>query len=173
VEWKDALWARGRTSFRRGTIARAGRSENSINQEIAVTKSIILGTTLIALTFPLSIHAQGVPGGAARGAAEGGEAAGPLGAVVGGVVGGVTGGVAGILGVDDRPRFREYVVREQVPSYTYSEPLAVGAVLPEAGVRYYDVPAEYGSARGYHYTIVNGRTVLVEPRTRRIIQFVD
>ena len=97
----------------------------------------------------------------------------PLGAVVGGVVGGVTGGVAGILGVDDRPRFREYVVREQVPSYTYSEPLAVGAVLPEAGVRYYDVPAEYGSARGYHYTVVNGRTVLVEPRTRRIIQFVD
>ena len=58
-----------------------------------MTKSIILGTTLIALTFPLSIHAQGVPGGAARGAAEGGEAAGPLGAVVGGVVGGVTGGL--------------------------------------------------------------------------------
>jgi hypothetical protein len=83
-----------------------GRCENSINQEITGTKSIILGTTLIALTFPLSIHAQGVPGGAARGAAEGGEAAGPLGAVV--------------------------------------------AVLPEAGVRYYDVPAEYGSARGYH-----------------------
>jgi hypothetical protein len=91
----------------------------------------------------------------------------PLGAVVGGVVGGVTGGVAGILGVDERPRFREYVVREQVPSYTYSEPLAVGAVLPEAGVRYYDVPAEYGSARGY--TTRPHR----EPRTRRIIQFVD
>ena len=46
-------------------------------------------------------------------------------------------------GVDDRPRFREYVVRQHQPSYRYSEELRVGAVLPERAVSYYDVPAEY------------------------------
>jgi hypothetical protein len=45
-------------------------------------------------------------------------------------------------------------------------------VLPEEGVTYYEVPAEYG-ARDYRYTVVNGRTVLVEPRSRRIVEIVE
>lgn len=134
---------------------------------------VLFGAAALAAAFPLSAYAQGVVGGSERGAAEGGAAAGPVGAVVGGVVGGVTGGVAGLLGVDERPRFREYVVREHVPSYTYREPVAVGAVLPEEGVRYYDVPSDYQRARGYRYTVVNGRTVLVEPRTRRVIEVIE
>ena len=48
----------------------------------------------------------------------------------------------------------------------------VGAVLPEAGVTYYEVPPEYG-VRDYRYTVVNGRTVLVEPRTHRIVEIVE
>jgi hypothetical protein len=44
--------------------------------------------------------------------------------------------------------------------------------LPEAGVTYYDVPEEY-NAQSYRYTVVNGRTVLVEPRTRRIVEIVE
>jgi hypothetical protein len=44
---------------------------------------------------------------------------GPLGAIVGGAIGAAAGTVGGILGVDDRPRFREYVVRERRPSYRY------------------------------------------------------
>ncbi|GAC1334654.1 MAG: hypothetical protein NVSMB26_17730 [Beijerinckiaceae bacterium] len=132
-----------------------------------------LGALAIAATLPLAANAQGVVRGTERGAAEGGAAAGPVGAVVGGVVGGVTGGVAGILGVDERPRFHEYVVREHVPPYTYREPVAVGVVLPEEGVRYYDVPADYQRAHGYRYTVVNGRTVLVEPRTRRVVEVID
>ena len=83
-----------------------------------------------------------------------------------------TGTVGGILGVDDRPRFREYVVRQHQPSYRYSEELRVGAVLPERGVTYYDVPAKY-HAPGYRYTYVNERPVLVEPRTRRIVEIID
>src|SRR6202043_1182779 len=47
-----------------------------------------------------------------------------------------------------------------------------GAVLPEQGVTYYDVPQEYG-ARDYRYTVVNNRTVLVDPRTRRIVEVVE
>ncbi|MEA2841399.1 MAG: hypothetical protein QOF41_2729 [Methylobacteriaceae bacterium] len=134
---------------------------------------LLIGAAAFAAALPLTANAQGIVRGTERGAAEGGAAAGPVGAVVGGVVGGVTGGVAGILGVDERPRFREYVVREHVPSYRYAEPVAVGAVLPEEGVRYYDVPAEYRGAHGYRYTVVNERPVLVEPRTRRIVEVIE
>ncbi len=48
----------------------------------------------------------------------------------------------------------------------------IGAVLPDEGVTYYDVPQEYG-VRDYRYTVVNGRTVLVEPRTHRIVEVVE
>jgi hypothetical protein len=91
---------------------------------------------------------------------------------VGGAVGGVVGGVAGLLGVDQRPRFREYVVREHVPSYRWGGHVSVGAVLPAEGVTYYEVPAEYG-VRGYRYTVVNDEPVLVEPRSRRVVQIID
>ncbi len=136
-------------------------------------KSALTATMIAASLFlPLSVHAQGVVGGAAQGSRQGAEAAGPVGGIVGGVVGGVAGGVAGLLGVDQRPRFREYVVRERVPSYRYTEEVRVGTVLPESGVVYREVPAEYG-VRGYNYTIVNDRPVLVEPRTRRIVQGIE
>ena len=84
----------------------------------------------------------------------------------------MVGGVAGVLGVDQRPRFHEYVVREHRPSYQYREDVRVGAVLPEEGVTYYEVPAEYG-ARDYRYTVVNNHTVLVDPRTHRIVEVIE
>jgi len=43
--------------------------------------------------------------------------------------------------------------------------------LPATGVTYYDVPAEYGVTE-YRYTIVNDRTVLVDPRTHTIVQII-
>ena len=73
---------------------------------------------------------------------------------------------------DQRPAFREYIVRERVPNYTISDRVMVGGVLPEVGVTYYDVPQTFGSTP-YRYTVVNGQTVLVEPRSRRIVQVVD
>jgi len=76
------------------------------------------------------------------------------------------------IAIDRRPAFREYVVRERVPTYTIPDRVIVGGVLPEAGITYYDVPQTYGGTR-YRYTVVNGQTVLVEPRTRRIIQVVE
>jgi hypothetical protein len=93
---------------------------------------------------------------------------GPVGLVVGGVGGAIVGGIAD----DSRPRFREYVVREQRPSYTYREELRIGAELPSDGVTYYEVPKEYNAPQ-YRYTVVNGRTVLVDPRTRRVVQIVE
>ena len=50
--------------------------------------------------------------------------------------------------------------------------VVIGGVLPEAGITYYDVPQTYGSTP-YRYTVVNGQTVLVEPRSRRVVQVVD
>jgi hypothetical protein len=133
-----------------------------------------IGIAALAATFalPVAAQAQGVPGGVEHGSREGERAAGPVGAVVGGVIGGVVGGVNGVLGVDQRPRFHSYVVEQHRPSYQYGEDVRVGAVLPEQGVTYYDVPPEYG-VREHRYTVVNGRTVLVEPRSRRIVEVVE
>ena len=137
------------------------------------TKLVMSLALLATLALPVAAQAQGTVRGAEEGAAEGGRAAGPLGAIVGGAIGAATGTVGGILGADDRPRRREYVVRERRPSYRYDNDLRVGVVLPESGVTYYDVPAEYRAPPGYRYTIVNDRPVLIEPRTRRIVEVIE
>lgn len=76
------------------------------------------------------------------------------------------------IAVEQRPAFREYIVRERVPTYTIPDRVVVGGVLPDAGITYYDVPQTFG-ATPYRYTVVNGQTVLVEPRSRRIVQVVE
>jgi hypothetical protein len=101
----------------------------------------------------------------------------PIAAQAQSTVGAVRGGTVIVddnegIAVDQRPAFREYIVRERVPNYTIPDRVIVGGVLPETGVTYYDVPQTYG-VTPYRYTVVNGQTVLVEPRSRRIIQVVD
>ena len=135
------------------------------------TKLLVIAT-LALLALPVAAQAQGTVRGAQEGAAAGDRAAGPLGAIVGGTVGAVAGTVGGILGVDDQPRFRTYVVEQHVPSYRYDSDFRVGATLPESGVTYYEVPAEY-HVQGYRYTYVNDHAVLVDPRTHRIVQIID
>jgi hypothetical protein len=76
------------------------------------------------------------------------------------------------IAIDQRPAFREYIIRERVPNYTIPDRVIVGGVLPETGVTYYDVPQTFG-VTPYRYTVVNGRTVLIEPRSRRIVQVVE
>lgn len=78
----------------------------------------------------------------------------------------------GGIAVEQRPAFREYVIRERVPTYTVPDRIVVGATLPDVGVTYYDVPQSFG-ATPYRYTVVNGETVLVEPRSRRIVQVIE
>jgi hypothetical protein len=50
-----------------------------------------------------------------------------------------------VIAVEQRPAFREYVVRERVPTYTVPARVIVGGVLPEAGITYYDVPQTYAA----------------------------
>lgn len=131
---------------------------------------------LVAL--PLAAQAQGIPGGAAGGAEAGGQIGGAAGAaaggVIGGTVGGVTGAAAGILGIDQRPRFREYVIREHRSVYRLHEPVRVGMVLPpDAPIAFYAIPHEFGAPPGYRYAVVNEEVVLVDPRTRAIVDVID
>ena len=137
-------------------------------------KNLFLAS-VAAMTFAISVlpvGAQGVVGGAQQGARDGERAAGPVGGVIGGVAGAIGGGVAGLLGLDQRPRFREYVVTQKHRTFMYDRDVVIGAELPRDGVTYYEVPAEYG-VRDYRYTTVNGRTVLVDPRTGRIVDIID
>jgi Protein of unknown function (DUF1236) len=130
-------------------------------------------TLFAILAVPLAAHAQGTVRGAEDGANAGGRAGGPVGAIVGGAVGAATGTVGGILGVEDRPRFRDYAARERRNPYRYNEDVRIGVVLPQAGVTYYDVPAEYHVAPSYRYAYVNDRTVLVDRGTGRIVEVID
>jgi hypothetical protein len=127
------------------------------------------GAVFGALMLPIAAHAQsGVAAGATTGAVGGAIVGGPVGAVVGGVGGAIVGGIAD----STRPEFRTYVVQQNPPSYTYSQPVVIGAELPVQGVTYYDVPAKYGATQ-YRYTVVNNRTVLVDPQTRRVMQVIE
>jgi len=137
-----------------------------------MNKSLLTIAALFIATLPYTAHAQGTIRGAEEGAAAGGRAAGPLGAIVGGTVGAATGTVGGILGVEERPRFREYVIREHRPSFGYEGDVRVGAVLPPRGVTLYAVPRDHVRP-GYRYAIVNDRAVIVEPRSRRIVEIIE
>lgn len=76
------------------------------------------------------------------------------------------------IAVDQRSAFRDYVVEQRVPAFTIPDRVVVGTVLPDAGITYYDVPQRFG-ATTYRYTVVNGATLLVEPRSRRIVEVMD
>ncbi len=89
-----------------------------------------------------------------------------------GAVGAATGAVGGLLGVDQRPRFHEYVGREHVRSYRLGEPVGVGAIPPESDVEYYPAPRELGPTP-YRYTVVDDEPVLVDPHNRRIVQVIE
>ena len=129
---------------------------------------ILTSAAVLALAIPVTAYAQaGVAAGATAGAIGGAVVGGPVGAVVGGVGGAIIGGFTDAT----MPKFREFVVREHVPSYPYSGEVVIGAELPTAGITYYDVPPEYG-VREYRYTIVNDQTVLVDPNTHRIVQII-
>jgi hypothetical protein len=136
---------------------RAGASRRASSQKELIMRNRILAIAAIAaaISAPIAAQAQdAVTTGVVRG--------GPV------IVNADIDGIA----IDQRPAFREYIVRERVPSYTIPDRVIVGGVLPETGVMYYDVPQTFGITP-YRDTVVNGQTVLVEPRTRRIVQVVE
>ncbi len=134
-------------------------------------KNALIYATAIAglLALPMAANAQsGAATGAVTGAVGGAVVGGPVGAAVGAAGGAIVGGISDA----NRPRFREYVVKEKRPSYKYTSEVRVGAKLPTSGVTYYDVPKEYGATK-YKYTIVNEHPVLVDPSTHAVVEVID
>jgi uncharacterized protein YcfJ len=133
-----------------------------------MSKKLLLAGAVLASLAPAAAFAQGgAAAGAATGAVGGAVVGGPVGAAVGGVTGAIVGGIAD----QQQPEFRSYVTTQKVPSYTYKEEVRVGAVLPESGVTYHEVPAQY-KVKGYKYTVVNNTPVLVEPSSHKIVQVI-
>jgi uncharacterized protein YcfJ len=132
------------------------------------TLRYVLLASFLALPLAASAQSSGAATGATTGVIGGAIVGGPIGAVVGGIGGAIIGG----LSDDQQPRFREYTTTQRRPSYRYDDEVRIGAVLPSSGVEYYEVPEQYG-VRDYRYTVVNDRTVLVDPRTHRVIQVIE
>jgi uncharacterized protein YcfJ len=130
-------------------------------------KILLAGAAFALLPFAAFAQSGGAVTGGAAGAATGAIVGGPVGAVVGGVTGAIAGGIAD----QQQPQFRQYVTTRNTPSYRVQQEVRVGSVLPDDGVTYYEVPAEYG-VKGYRYTVVNEVPVLVEPGSRRIVQVI-
>ncbi len=137
-------------------------------------KASVLALTILA---PAAAFAQnsgtngGALSGAAAGAVGGAVVGGPVGAAVGGAAGLVGGAVVGSLSNDDRVYAKRYVTEHREPSVRYENELRVGETLPGT-VTYYEIQGR-PALSGYRYTVVNDRAVLVEPKTRKIVEVID
>jgi hypothetical protein len=125
---------------------------------------LIASVFAIAVMSPTLCLAQastatGAVGGAAAGAVVGG----PVGAVVGGTVGAAVGAAA-----EPPVEVRTYVTRETMPSVVVQEKVVVGEPLP-ATVQIRTVP----NYNQYSFAVVNNKRVIVEPKTRKVIQIIE
>jgi len=93
------------------------------------------------------------------------------GAVAGAIVGAAI-ATGAIVPYEHREPLREYVVRENRPSYRYDDEVVVGRELRHGPYESYPVPEHYG-VREHHYAIVNNRVVVFHPQTRRVIHVYD
>jgi len=145
---------------------------------LTAAAALALSAALPVAALAQSSTGSGVREGARSGADAGSSVLGPVGGAVGGIVGGVVGGVAGTAGAiiegltpDQSTRVRRYVVEERRPSVRVTERVVVGEDLP-SNVELYAFPSDYGVTQ-YRYTVVNERRVLVDPRSRRIVEVFE
>jgi hypothetical protein len=124
---------------------------------------LIIAAATIALATP-ALAQSGTVTGAAGGAATGAVLGGPAGAVVGGVAGAVVGSTLS----PPPAEVRTYVIQESVPSVRYRRKLVVGEPL-ERTVEVRQIP-KYDN---YSYAVVNDRRVIVDRKTRRIVEVVE
>lgn len=124
----------------------------------------VCGAALLSATpaFALCTNAAGTVGGAATGAVAGAVVGGPVGAAVGGVVGGAVGSQA------LPPTSCSYVLQDDVPPVTIQKQVVVGEPLPQR-VTLYPIP----QTQTYVFANVNQHRVIVNPRTRVVVEVVD
>jgi hypothetical protein len=129
-------------------------------------KSLLIAACAVAIAIPVAVSAQTSPGPAGLGRAPGG----PDGRTSQGRSPSTTSSV-GILTGSERPRFREFAIREQKQGFRAQTDVKVGTLVPE-NISLFEVPMEYGAAQ-YRYTVLNHRPVLVDPNTRAIVEVVE
>jgi hypothetical protein len=96
----------------------------------------------------------------------------PVAGVVTGVIVGTAIATGAVVPYEHRAPLREYVVRENRPSYRYEDEVVVGRELRPGAYESYPVPERYG-VREHHYAVVNNRVVVFHPQTRRIIHVYE
>jgi hypothetical protein len=140
-------------------------------KESAMRNRVLNSAALLTLlAIPLAAcQSSGAATGAAGGAVAGAVVGGPVGAAVGGIAGAAAGG---ILTAEESTRVRTYVAAQRRPSIQVAEDVVVGQPLPPR-VRVYPVPRNVGLQSSYSYTVVNDRTVLVDPQTREIVEVIE
>jgi hypothetical protein len=96
----------------------------------------------------------------------------PVAGVIAGAIEGAAIATGAVVPYEHREPLREYIVRENRPSYRYEDEVVVGRELPRRDYESYPVPERYGVPE-HHYAIVNGRAVIFHPQTRRVIHVYD
>jgi hypothetical protein len=118
----------------------------------------VAGSALL-LSTPAFADGVGMTAGMAGGAAAGAVIGGPVGAAIGGAAG-------GIIGAAVPPR--DVIIQQSAPSVAYDRDIVVGQPLPQT-IEVRPVP----KYRTYSYAVVNGRHVVVDAGTRRVVQVLD
>ena|SRR5271167_1458522 len=77
-----------------------------------------------------------------------------------------------VIAADQRPAFLAYVRRRKMQSDPQIKRVSVGDILPDSGVRYYEIPLSNG-APFYRCVVIGEEVVIADPSTGRIIQVVD
>jgi hypothetical protein len=96
----------------------------------------------------------------------------PAAAVAAGVITGAAIATGVIVPYEHREPLREYVVRENRPSYRYDDEVVVGRELRPGPYESYPVPERYGVPE-HHYAVVNNHVVIFHPQTRRVIHVYE
>jgi hypothetical protein len=135
---------------------------------------MILGLLSSIAVFPAMAQERaqgGAAGGAAAGAGGGAIVGGPAGAVVGGVGGAIVGGTLGSMAEPDRDYVVTYAREHRHNSVRMDGDVAVGTVVPRA-VQVYRIEGR-PAVRDYSYAYINGRPVILEPSTRKVVQVIE
>jgi hypothetical protein len=96
----------------------------------------------------------------------------PVAGAIAGAIEGVAIATGAAVPYEQRAPLREYVVRENRPSYRYEDEVVVGRELRPGPYESYPVPEQYG-VREHHYAVMNDRMVVFHPQTRRIIHVYE
>lgn len=72
---------------------------------------------------------------------------------------------------EQQGKVKSFVMKEKPASVKVTETVSVGTALPSS-VTLHTLPSDVGVTQ-YRFAIINDKTVLVEPSTRKIVQIIE